>query len=960
LLAALPLHAQQPTAPRVIAGVDYVSTIKMPHRWAVDFVKRGNHLFVSGSESERTFFVVDVSDPRAMKVVAETEAGMYAGRNLCLKDNLALVNYYAWINPVDISDPTRPELQPGCCWQVDTSQLGVRPLYRFQTVGKHLFVVCSKPQLALRVYEIERLFSPRLIATVDLADKLDDRATRIMGIQRNWYPNAEMIVAGAMLHTSFGPFIAGFDISQPTAPKVVYCHAMPQNVVGLTLAGRTLFVAMDSRIIGKRDEPGENAAVAVVDLSVPAAPRVVGEYCDMDVPERMLVSGNTLFLVGEERTPPEARNLNGVTFTRGFQKAFARRVALHVLDISNPANPARRASLAFPFRMTLYGDCVCRAMALDNGVLFVADQDYGIRSVDVRNPSQPKLLGGVRTVSHEVRRVIPDGNRVYIVNGTSVHGADVTDPHRPQFDLEGCLSSISRWSVSQPVFGPNRRYFYSVNAGAYEIAIADFGQPRGWRGEVVNLVPLPDGWAARDLGWSGNHLIVLGSQDNRWAIGQLFVFEPADGGRNLKLVKTVPLGQFKEWLGWVVGTAFLVEKDRAFILQAKRKRSAPNRFDTTALDLVTVDLSSPLAPRAHPPVDLLSRSGDLKPTYHSGEALAYKDGLLYFYALSDDGESHFLIYDVRNLLQPALLGSLKDPVPPTTSWLDRNVCLLSPDPYVACSSEFMGAWIVDVRDPRKPVTAWKEPRFPRQTMIGHYDKIAKPPIAYENGRLYIPRLDRVDVFQIRTSPLHHSSTPLPQPIARASRALSPIRIDGRPDEWAAIPTVSFGRGPASAKWQWDDKHLYVLLTVTDPQLERSAETMYLPHLYTGDHVDIFLTSQPAAVERPYGPSDTHLSVDLNGRVEFHHNNPRIRGSQPGWRTTPAKLSRAAVTPTATGYVIEIALAHEETLVQPAARAVIACSFVVTDRGDRQMVLRPAPLPGTLAVQPTWPCIELAP
>jgi hypothetical protein len=587
--------------------------------------------------------------------------------------------------------------------------------------------------------------------------------------------------------------------------------------------------------------------------------------------------------------------------------------------------------------------------------------------VDVGNPSQPKLLGGLRTVSHEVRRVIPDGNRIYIVNGTSVHGADVSDPRRPQFDLEGCLSSVSRWSVSKPVFGPNRRYLYSINAGAYEIAIADFGQPRGWRGEVVNLVPLPDGWAARDLGWSGNHLVVLGSQDNRWSNGQLLVFTPTDGGRGLNLAATVPLGRFKEWLGWVTGTTFLVEKERAFILQAQRKRTAARQLETLALDLLTIDINNPLAPKIHGPVDLLACTPGLKPSYDSGRALAYRDGLLYLYALDEshgiNWPSYLLIYDVRNPTAPVLLGALKDPRGASNNWLGRNLCLLGADPYIAASSELSGAWIVDVRDPRKPVTAWKEPRFPRQTIIGHYNKIAKPPVAHDNGRLYVPRLDRVDIFQINWGTTRGADNPVcapPSPVARAARARSAVQVNGNAAEWAAVPVVAFGRGPASAKWQWDDKNLYVLLAVTDPQIERSAGMMYLPHLYTGDHVDIFLTPQPASAERPYGPADTHISVDLNGRVEFHHSNPRIRGNQPEWRTTPAKLSRAAVTPTPTGYNMEIALAHEETLLQPVAGALIACSLMVTDRGDCPMLLRPAANPGTLAVQPTWPCIELSP
>jgi hypothetical protein len=959
------LQAQQAETPRRLAGVEYVSTLPMPHRWGVDFVKRGKHLFVSGSESERTFLVVDVTDPRQMRVVAETEAGLYAGRNLCLKDNLALINHYAWINAVDISDPTRPELMLGCLWRVDPEGTGVR-MYRFQTVGRHLFVASSKAEIGFRIYEIDRVFAPRLIATVDLSGSLDERFQRIIDAHDNWYPNAEMIVSGDLVHTSFGPFIAGFDVRQPTAPRVVYCHAMPQNVVGLALSGTTFFVALSSRIVGPRDDPTEQAALAVVDLSEPGTPRTIGEYRGMEVPERMLADGNTLYLVGAEQTPPKDRNLNGVAFTKGIDKTLGRRVALHVLNVSHPGEPALRASLAFPFRQTFYGDCVCRALALDNGVLFVADQDYGIRSVDVANPAAPKLIGGLRTVNHEVRRVIPDGQRLYIVNGTSVHAADLSDPARPQFDREGCLDAISRWTVSTPVFGPGGRYLYSINSGAYEIAVADFGAPRGPRGQVANLVPLPEGWAARDLGWSHDRLFVLATRDKRWSEGQLLVYQPNEGGRGLKLVASTPLGTFKEWLGWVVGTCFLVESDRVFILQVKRTRNASGQLETTALDLMTIDISDPLAPRPHPPVDLLGRSGALKPSYHSGRALAYANGLLYLYALEESHgvnqrDSYLLIYDVRHPAQPSLIGSLKDPVPPTSNWLDRSLCWMSPQPYLALSSEWMGAWIVDVRDPRHPVTTWKEPRFPRDTLIGHYDRIAKPPVAYDNERLFVSRLDRVDIFQIHwdTVPARAASPrPPARPIARVPRAKGEIQIDGNPSDWTAIPAVAFERGPASAKWQWDEGNLYLLLTVTDPVVERSAGTMYLPHLFTGDHVDVFLTPDPAVAERPYGEADMHISVDLSGRVFLHHNNPRIRGDRPEWLTTPAKRSRAAVSLTADGYVMELALAHEETLVKPTPGAIIACALRVTDRGAPQMVLRAGGLPGNLAVQPTWPCLQL--
>jgi hypothetical protein len=136
--------------------------------------------------------------------------------------------------------------------------------------------------------------------------------------------------------------------------------------------------------------------------------------------------------------------------------------------------------------------------------------------------------------------------------------------------------------------------------------------------------------------------------------------------------------------------------------------------------------------------------------------------------------------------------------------------------------------------------------------------------------------------------------------------------------------------------------------------------MQTPHLYTGDHADIFVTPVPAGAERPYGPADTHFSVDLSGNVELHFQNPRHRGEEPEWRSRRSAVSRAAVVRTEKGYVIEMALSHDDTWVNPREGAIVACSMVVTDHGDRQMMLRQARLQGYLSVQPAWPCIELAP
>ena len=134
--------------------------------------------------------------------------------------------------------------------------------------------------------------------------------------------------------------------------------------------------------------------------------------------------------------------------------------------------------------------------------------------------------------------------------------------------------------------------------------------------------------------------------------------------------------------------------------------------------------------------------------------------------------------------------------------------------------------------------------------------------------------------------------------------------------------------------------------------------MRTPHCLMGDHVDVFVTAAPISAERPYGPGDVHLSIDLSGHVRIHHQNPRVRGDKSVDGTQEAKSSKAMVVETGDGYLMEIALAHDETWVNPVAGAVVACSVVVTDHGAKQMMLKPSPLRGYLAVQPSWPAIEL--
>ncbi len=767
------------------------------------------------------------------------------------------------------------------------------------------------------------------------------------------------------------------------------------------------------------------AGVKALDLTQPT-PREIGTYNGMDVPERMLAAGGVLYLMGEDKTPPADMRVEGVPFSAGLRYQFRRCVTLHVIDAADPRNMTRIGTLAMPFRETFYGDCVCRAMALDRQVLLVADQDYGIRSVNVGDSRRPALLGGVRLVSHEVRGLLPAGQRLYAVNDSCINGVDMADPTQPRLDREGSLAEVSHWGLSCPVMAPGGRYLHSVSANGFELAISELGE--SLRPRLVGFVEPPAGWKFRELGYARGRLYVLASRADRAAATALCVYEPQDGGRVLKFKGTYPIAEFGSIVDQVWGTRMLVSGERIFILHATRGESpgsgkiAPGK----SLDLVTIDVRPSGVPVVHRPADLLRLAPGLRPSYYSGQAMEYTDGWLVLYVEDESTPSAWLlVYDVSEPSTPRLIGRLKDPMPTTSVFNILNVTAMPPEPMVACTSEATGAWIVDVSDPRHPRTAWREPPANRGTDLFGYDSFAKAAAAWQDGLLFVPRLDRVDVLRVRTGDgpelsearlaadiraqiAFWKSTPSSRPAARdvlaawrvaarvaeyeldrhdvqaarefvshanrldaavggrssdivahAAHARQAVTIDGRADDWAGVPEARFERGPANVRWQWDDKDLYMLFTVRDPDVERGPASGMMP-CPVQDHVDVFLTALPVAKERYDGPADVRVSVDLTGRVLVSCHNPRFRGSANVFDMHEAQGARAAVSTTADGYMLELALPHGMTWVPAMAGARIACSAVVVDHGVEQMELRHTRPLGYVSAQPGWPTVELAP
>src|SRR5262249_21742783 len=120
----------------------------------------------------------------------------------------------------------------------------------------------------------------------------------------------------------------------------------------------------------------------IIDASVPANPKVIG-MLEGPRGNGIAVSGNYVYLVGS------IRSINGVIVSRG---------GLYVIDVSNPANPKRTASIEYRFAYDV---------AISGHYVYAMAE--GLRIVDIADPTNPKELGNYRETS-DAQYVAISGN----------------------------------------------------------------------------------------------------------------------------------------------------------------------------------------------------------------------------------------------------------------------------------------------------------------------------------------------------------------------------------------------------------------------------------------------------------------------------------------------------------------------------------------------------------------------
>jgi hypothetical protein len=162
--------------------------------------------------------------------------------------------------------------------------------------------------------------------------------------------------------------VAVVDISDPTAPHLVGQADTEGAAYSLTLAAGHLVLVADM-----------GSGLAVIDVSDPASPEVVGSCRVGGWARDVAVSGNHAFLACQN-------------------------AGLRVVDFSDPRNPELVASLRVANSP--------RSIVIIGSVAYLSDEIYGLVAVDISDPLRPAGLGG--NALHSAWKVSSDGSRIYL------------------------------------------------------------------------------------------------------------------------------------------------------------------------------------------------------------------------------------------------------------------------------------------------------------------------------------------------------------------------------------------------------------------------------------------------------------------------------------------------------------------------------------------------------------------
>jgi len=285
----------------------------------------------------------EIADARWV-AVAEGYAYVAGGRS----GNMAVV---------DISDPTNPR-------QVSTFQ-GDGYASGIVINGNYAYLTMYETHLNyLWIIDVTNPLHPLQAATI---------STTALGL-KSGAPKGLAVQDGYM-YVADEVGLSVFDISVAANVRNVaqfQLNSGGQDVVGVAVSGRHAYVA------------GAMNGVHIVDVNVPSAPILIGNFLTSGFSQAVAASGNRLY----------AGNGDGT---------------VQVVDVSDPARPLELGRYRTPGAVS--------GLAVAGNQLFVSDGGGGIQILDISNPASVTLLKSLDT-SGEARQAVTSGNILYVADGS--------------------------------------------------------------------------------------------------------------------------------------------------------------------------------------------------------------------------------------------------------------------------------------------------------------------------------------------------------------------------------------------------------------------------------------------------------------------------------------------------------------------------------------------------------------
>ncbi len=346
----------------------------------------------------------------------------------------------------------------------------------------------------------------------------------------------DVVARGSYVYVAArGGGVVVFDVSKPTAPRVMVSHALafgqPLVAQGLAFEGEVAYVACVPA----------GGALAAVDMSDPAHPKNLWlAPIGPDNSNQVALQNGFAYVANDDLGMQRVDLARGRVSDRMFlPSSVAFGIALdgpyayiadynsglQIADISDPAHPVQVGTWLRPDYRTARPpkEMSWRSVDVQDGIAYLAMGALGLRILDVRDPRVPREIGSYVAKEGLIWARVR-GKHAFVAGGLSLRAVDISQPESPM--EAGSLTFASSRAPSQICLERNRAY---VSGGT--IFIVDVERPEAMR----ILGEYDGGWRAASV-FARDRRIYAGFYD-----GSLRIIDAVDPAHPVLLGSVNPI-----------------------------------------------------------------------------------------------------------------------------------------------------------------------------------------------------------------------------------------------------------------------------------------------------------------------------------------------------------------------------------------------------------------------------------